>query len=100
MLHFACICKSILKTFKKLLKTFTIYFNHIEFCYLLFRGIYLFILCGDIALNPGSKDTKYLSLCHGNLNSIASQDFAKFSHLKSYLIPLKFSILYVYRSLT
>ena len=66
---FVGICTSILKTFKKSLKDVTIYFNHVGFCYLLFHGIYLLILCGNIELNPGAKGTNYLSLCHWNLNS-------------------------------
>ena len=81
---FVGICTSILTTFKKSLKNVTIYFNHVGFCYLLFQGIYLLILCGDIELNPGPKDTKYLSLCHWNLNSIAAHDFAKVSAIKAF----------------
>ena len=45
---------------------------------------YLLILCGDIELNPGPKDAKYLSLCHWNLNSIAAHDFAKVSAMKAF----------------
>ena len=81
---FVGICTSILTTFKKSLKNVTIYFNHVGFCYLLFQGIYLLILCGDIELNPGPKDAKYLSLCHWNLNSIAAHDFAKVSAIKAF----------------
>ena len=81
---FVGFCTSILKTFKKSLKNVTIYFNHVGFCYLLFHSIYLVILCGDIELNPGPKDAKYLSLCHWNLNSIAAHDFAKVSALKDF----------------
>ena len=81
---FVGICTSILTTFKKSLKNVTIYFNHVGFCYLLFQGIYLLILCGDIELNPGPKDTKYLSLCHWNLNSIVAHDFAKVSAIKAF----------------
>ena len=66
VLHFAFqifvgICTSILIQFKKSLKNVTIYFHHVGFCYFLFHGIYLLILCGDIELNPGLKDAKYLS---------------------------------------
>ena len=81
---FTGICTSILKTFKKSLKNVTVYFNHVELCYLLFHGINLLILCRDIELNPGPKDAKYLSLCHWNLNSIAANDFAKVSALKAF----------------
>ena len=81
---FVGICTSILKTFKKSLKNVGIYFNHVGFCYLLFYCIYLLILCGNIELNPGPKDAKYLSLCHWNLNSIAAHNFAKVSALKDF----------------
>ena len=81
---FVGICTSILKTFKKSLKNVTIYFNRVGYCYLPFHDIYLLILCGDIELNPGPKDSKYLSLCHWNLNSIASHDFTKVSALKAF----------------
>ena len=76
---FVGICTSILKTFKKSLKSVTIYFNHVEFCYLLFHGIYLLILYGYIELNTGPKDVNYLSLCHWYLNSINAHDFAQVS---------------------
>ena len=81
---FTDICTSILKTFKKSLKNVTIYFSHVEFCYLLFHGINLLILCSDIELNPGSKDAKYLSKYHWNLNNIAAHDFAKVSAPKAF----------------
>ena len=81
---FVGICTSILITFKKSLKNVTIYFNHVGFCYLLFHGTYLLILCDGIELNAGPKDAKYLSLCHWNLNSIAAHDFAKVSALKAF----------------
>ena len=81
---FVGFCTSILKTFKKSLKNVTIYCKHVGFCYLLFHSIYLLILCGNIELNPGPKDAKYLSLCHWNLNSIAAHNFAKVSTLKAF----------------
>ena len=43
----------------KPIKIAIIYFNHVGFCYLLFHGIYLVIVCGDTELNPGPKDAKY-----------------------------------------
>ena len=92
---FVGICKSMLKTFKKSLKNVTIYFNHVGFCYLLFQGIYLLILCGDIELNPGPKDAKYLSLCHWNLNSIAANDFAKVSALKAFNTTKNFDFMFI-----
>ena len=42
------------------------------------------ILFGDIEHKPGPKDEKYLPLCHWNLNSIASHNFAKISVLKAF----------------
>ena len=81
---FVGICTSILTTFKKSLKNVTIYLNHVGFCYLLFHSIYLLILCGDIELNPGPKEAKYLSLCHWNLNSISVFDFAELSAIKAF----------------
>ena len=96
---FVGICASILAAFKKSLKNVTIYFNHVGFCYLLSHGIYMLVLCCGIKLSPKPKDTKYLSLCQWNLNSIAAHEFAKVSAIKALIIP-KISILYVYRSLT
>ena len=81
---FVGICTSILKTFKKSLKNVTIYFNHVGFCCLLFHGTDLLISCGDIKLNLGTKDAKFLSLWHWNLNSIAAYDFGKVSALKAF----------------
>ena len=51
---------------------------------------YLLILCGDIELNPGPKDTKHLSLRHWNLNSIAAHDFVKVSAIKVFNTTKKF----------
>ena len=90
---FAGICTSILKTFKKSFKNVTIYFNHVGLCYLLFHGIYLLILCGDIELNPGPKDAKHLSIYHWNLNSIAAHNFAKVSALKAFNTNKKFDFI-------
>ena len=38
----------------------------------------LLLLCGDVKLNPGSKDNTAIkfSICHWNLNSIAAHNFA------------------------
>ena len=90
---FVGLCTSILKTFKKSLKNVAMYFNHVGFCYLLFHSIYLLILCGDIELNPGPKDAKYLSLCHWNLNSIAAHNFPKFSALKAFNTTINFDFI-------
>ena len=54
------------------------------FWYLFFNNINLLILCGNLEQNPGPKDTKYLSLCHLNLSSLAAHDFAKVRALKSF----------------
>ena len=54
------------------------------FWYLFFNSIHLSILCGDIEQNPRPNDTKYLSLCHWNLNSLAAHNFAKVSALDDF----------------
>ena len=90
---FVGICTSILTTFKKSLKNVTIYFSHVEFCYLLFHGTYLLILCGDNELNPKPKDAKYLPLCHWNLNSIAAHDFAKVKAIKVFNTTKNFNFI-------
>ena len=69
--------------FRKSLKNVRYYFNHIGFWYLFFNSIHLLILCGDMEQNPGPKDKKDFPLCNWNLNSLAAQDFAKFSTLKA-----------------
>ena len=76
--------------FRKSLKNVTHYFNHIGFWYLFFDSIHLLILCGDVEQNPGPKDTKYFSLCHWKLNSLAAQNFAKVSALKALNATEKF----------
>ena len=81
---FVGICTTIPAIFKKSLKNVTTYFNNAGFCNLLFHGICLLILCGDIELNAGPKDAKYLSLCHWNLNSLAAHDFAKVRAIKAF----------------
>ena len=40
--------------------------------------------------NLGPKNTKYLSLCHWSLNSLATPDFAKVSALKAFKVTEKF----------
>ena len=49
----------------------------------IFHSIRL-ILCGRVKLNPGPKNTKYLSICHWNLNSLAAHSFAKVTALKAF----------------
>ena len=70
--------------FRKLSKIMRHYFNHMRFWYLFFNSIHLLILCGDMEQNPGPKDTKYLSLCHWNLNSLAVHHFVKVGALKTF----------------
>ena len=85
-------CFTILYMFRKSLKIVRHYFNHIGFWYLFFNSIHLLILCGDVEQNPGPKDTKYLSLCHWYLNSLAAHDFAKVSALKVFNATEKFDL--------
>ena len=51
---------------------------------MLLCGITLLLICGDVELNPESKKTKScynFSLCHWDVNSIASHNFSKRSLL-------------------
>ena len=83
---------TILKMFSKSLKDVRYYFNHMRFWYLFFNSIDLLVLCSDAEQNPGLKDTKYLSLCHWNLNSLPTHDFTKVSVRKNlilYVFPSK-----------
>ena len=60
--------------------TVTLIFDYLRFkCNLL-------LLCGDVELNPGSKQNtaKKFTICHWNLNSIAAYNFAKLVLLKVY----------------
>ena len=74
------------------------YFNHIGFWYLFFNSIHLLILCGDVEQNPGPKDTKYFSLRHWNLNSLAAHDVAKVSALKAFNATEKFDFICLFKS--
>ena len=45
------------------------------------------LICGDVELNPGPKNTKfsyYFSLCPLNLNSLLTDDFSKLSLIGAY----------------
>ena len=55
----------------------------------------LLLLCGDVKLNPGpnQRTAKKLSLCHWNLNSIATHNFAKLVPLKAFNSIHKFDII-------
>ena len=91
-------CFTILYVFRKSLKNVMHYFNHIGFWYLFFNSIHLLILCGDVEQNPGPKDTKYFSLRHWNLNSLAAHDVAKVSALKAFNATEKFDFIYLFKS--
>ena len=92
-------CLTILYMFRKSLKHVGHYFNHIGFWYLFFNSIHLLILCGDVEQNAGPKDTKYLSLCQWNLNSLAAHDFAlKVSALKAFNATEKFNFIFLSES--
>ena len=56
------------------------------------------ILCGNVEQNPGPKYTKYFSLCHWNLNSLATRDFANPSALKVFNGTENFDIIYLSKS--
>ena len=79
--------------FRKSLKNVRHYFYQMGFWYSLLNSIHLLILCGDVEQNPGPKDTKYLSLCHWNLNSLDTHDFAKVSALKAINATEKFDFI-------
>ena len=49
--------------------------------------IFIFLQCnGDIEPNPGPEKlkTKYLSVCHWNLNNLSAHNFTKLTQLKAY----------------
>ena len=71
-------CFTILK------ETFIVFRNHLSNIFLIFLVYLLYQfrlvkLSGDIERNPGPKpsSSKNFSICHWNLNSIASHDFLK-----------------------
>ena len=73
-----------------LLKNIFCFYHWFESYTLLATFLYIFMLLrchGDIELNPGPKNLKEknLSVCHWNLNSIASHNFAKLIQLKAYI---------------
>ena len=55
------------------------------FDYLWLKGN-LLLLCGDVKLNPTTKQNtaKKFSICHWNLDSIAAHNFAKLVLLEAY----------------
>ena len=54
---------------------------------------YLSILSGDIEVNPGPNSSHELSVCHWNLDSIGSHNFAKLSLLEAYNAIHNFDII-------
>ena len=59
--------------------------------------ILLVFLSGNVEINPGPKRTPKasLSICHWNLNSISTHNYAKLSLLRAYLAFHKFDIIYL-----
>ena len=55
----------------------------IEICFLPCIKILLYC-CGDIEINPGSKQSS-LTFCHWNLNAIAAHEFIVISLLQGYV---------------
>lgn len=53
----------------------------------------LLLLCGDIEINPGPKNSYNLSVCHWNLNSIAAHNFSKLTSLEAYNLIHKYDII-------
>ena len=55
----------------------------------------LIILCGDVEVNPGPKNSvsECLSICHWNLNSILVHDYSKLFLLKACISVHKFDII-------
>ena len=78
----------------KKLSSFGPYFPHLS--HVTFLLYVLFItLTGDVALNPGPKRNaaRTLSICHWNLNSKLTHNFAKLSLLRAYVSEHKFDII-------
>ena len=82
-----------------ILRHYFLYIFSIFVVYLLYH-IRLIRLSGDMELNPGPKPSsfKYLSICHWNLNSIASHDFLKVKLLTAYNVMHKFYIICISES--
>ena len=53
----------------------------------------LLLLSGDVEKNPGPKSHSNLKVCHYNLNSLASHNFAKVSSLKAYNAVHRYDII-------
>ena len=53
-------------------------------------------ICGEVELNPRSKNTKsyyYFALCHWNLNSLSAHDLSKLSSIKAHNIHHNFDMI-------
>mgnify|MGYP001802894272 FL=1 len=61
--------------------------------FFLFLKPSLLLLSGDIEKNPGPKSNTNLKVCHWNLNSLQSHNFAKVSSLKTYNALYKYDII-------
>ena len=53
----------------------------------------LLLLSGDVEKNPGPKSHSNLKVCHYNLNSLSSHNFAKVSSLKAYNAVHRYDII-------
>ena len=97
VLIFTCFESCVL--FKDILIIIRRYFSYIfsTFVVYLLYHIRLTRLSGDIELNPGPKPSsfRYFSICHWNLNSIASHDFLKVKLLTACNIMHKFDIVII-----
>ena len=83
-------------TFHYISSTFQSITNHLEaenaeILYLLYMKA-LLICCGDIEINPGSKQSSF-TFFHWNLNDIAAHDFIKISLLQGYNTNHNFDII-------
>ena len=94
MLIYLCISEQLIfhSTFSYLLfKTNTIIDMLIYILFIL--KLLLLFLSGDIELNPGPKNHRNLKVCHYNVNSLPSHNFAKLSSLQAYNALHKFDII-------
>ena len=68
-----------------------IFFQH-------FLAAMLLLRCGDILPNPGPKSKDFLSVCHFNIQSIPSHNFAKLSSLEAFNSVHNFDIICISES--
>ena len=83
-------CKSVRYFFFNALLILSIAIS-LRFCFVSI----LLLLCGDVEVNPGPRynDKASFSICHWNLNSLISHNYAKVFLLKAYLAIYKFDII-------